>query len=101
MLLFEDLSIMYNSKQHGATILLDWGLADISKSPEIQPCILSCQVRNYSFQTLSLSYSLFFPECDFEHPSMKQMIDPIPRFKIIFFLCENFRNLGVTGLKKC
>jgi len=49
MLLFEDLSIMYNSKQHGATILLDWGLADISKSPEIQPCILSCQVGNYSF----------------------------------------------------
>jgi hypothetical protein len=53
------------------------------------------------FQTPSLTYSLFFPECDFEHPSMKQTIDPIPRFKINFFLREKFQNLGVSGLKKC
>jgi hypothetical protein len=31
-----------------------------------------------TFQTPSLTYSLFFPECGFEHPSMKQTIDPIP-----------------------
>ncbi len=60
MLLFEDLSIMYNSTQHGATILLDWGLADISKSPEIQSCILSCQVGNYSFSNpVSHIFSVF------------------------------------------